>query len=144
MNFKDVIDEFKKQDFYNWQMIKNRDVDSIWLHNGNSNLRVNILRCDNDFDVRLFYFCNLGIFMGDQFKIRITDFSVNMSKLDVKKVDQIEEIHIKEYKNFLTEEQFFQESLISDFGSIQFEQLRDAVDLYNSLVQMTKEKYNVL
>lgn len=54
----------------------------------------------------------------------------------------IRTIRLQRMKLTSTEEAFFQESTISDYGDVTFEELQRVLNLFNYIVEAMKEKYN--
>lgn len=145
MNIHDVITEFKNLDPSTLQCTRNRKSNTIWFH-GTGQLKVHVRTSTNDDEpethkVSLYKLPKLSQPGGESYRITIEDDFISSSYIEsvIEKVSI--DIGIQDFNEY-TEESFFQESLISDFGNISFEDLSTLISLRKTFIELyERSKY---
>lgn len=134
MKIKNVVEDFASQNFAEWDMIKNRNTQALWFRKDNSCLKAHIRRDSDDmFIVRLYRFLDIGEFSGMNYRITIMPESIELSTLHIGKDISDESILIMNYHELVNEENFFQQSLVQNFGDLVCSNIKTLIHL-NSLI----------
>lgn len=140
MNIKHIVEQFKTENFSEWEMVKNRNTQSLWIRRDNSSLKVNIRKDgDGEFYVRLYKLLELGEFNGINYRITITPESIEMCTLQLAMQEPDETISIVNYNNLLSEDNFFQQSLVQDLADLECNNISDLKHLYELAVSVGEE-----
>lgn len=140
MNIKHIVEQFKTENFSEWEMVKNRNTQSLWIRRDNSSLKVNIRKDgDGEFYVRLYNLLELGEFNGINYRITITQESIEMCTLQLAMQEPDETISIVNYNNLLSEDNFFQQSLVQDLADLECNNISDLKQLYELAVSVGEE-----
>lgn len=136
MKIKDLVEEFKTEDFSEWEMVRNRNTQALWLRRDNSCLKVHIRRdSDEQYYVRLYRFLDVGDFSGVNYRITITPEGLEFCTLQIGKDIADEEIRIEFHHNIASEESFFQQSLVQDMADLEYTNIADLIHLYQITIE---------
>ena len=129
MKIKHVVDAFKNVDLSTWEIVPNRTRNSLWLTPDvsiESSIKIFIRKdTDGEINVRLFKFHQLGDFDNYNYRIIMYDNQLVLNTLLSNYTEDI--VEVNDYTNLTSEEVFFQQSLLHDFGDLQYEDINTPV-----------------
>lgn len=138
MKIKDIVEQFSTENFSEWEMVKNRNKQALWLRKENICLKVHIRRDSDDmFIVRLYRFLDKGDFSGVNYRITITPEAIEFCTLQIGKDLPDEIIHIMNHHELKTEENFFQQSLIQDMGDLEHTHIEQLIHLNKLVIDLS-------
>lgn len=148
MKLHEIILECYNTDSSTWKAVRNRSSNSIWFDNGTAlKVQINGIQDENDTDeektytVRLFKFPQLeNVTDGISTRISLTKNSIFASEVDIRPNSQLtDEISIDDYYTF-TEDIFFQQSLVNNYGDISYNDLKMLIELREKFIELYQEK----
>lgn len=139
MKIKHIVEQFQTVDFSEWEMVKNRNTQALWLRMSNSCLKAHIRRDSDDmFIVRLYRFVDIGDFSGINYRITITPEALELCTLVIGKDIPDESIHIMNFQELSTEDNFFQQSLVQDVGDLDCTDIQTLIHLNSVIIELSK------
>ena len=139
MEIKHIVEQFQTVDFSEWEMVKNRNKHALWLRRNNSCLKAYIRRDSDDmFVVRLYRFEDIGDFSGINFRTTITPEALELCTLVIGKDIADESIHIMNYHDLRTEDNFFQQSLVQDVGDLDCTNIQTLIHLNDMIIKLSE------
>lgn len=139
MKIKALVEEFKTEDFSEWEMVRNRNTQALWLRRNNSCLKIHVRRdSDDQFYVRLYRFLDIGDFSGVNYRITISPVTIEMCTLQIGNEVADDEILIEHYHRLIEEDAFFQHSLVQDVADIECTNIVDLIHLRDLVIEQSK------
>jgi len=138
MSVKNVIAQFSKIDKSVWKLFRSKTSRSIWF-DSDTRCKVNIDFIE-EYCIRFYMFPELQDVEGYNYRIFMSDDLITVSIYTANPtVDSTSTDYDIPLYNVLTEESFFQESLISNFGDIDFEDLKVLSSLREQFIELYSE-----
>ena len=139
MKIKHIVEQFQTVDFSEWEMVKNRNRHAIWIRKSNSCLKAYIRRDSDDlFVVRLYRLADIGDLSGINYRITITPEAIELSTLVIDKDIADDSIQVMNYNELITEDKFFQQSLVQDLGDLNCTNIQALIQLNDMIIKLTE------
>lgn len=140
MNVVPIASQFYTEDFSEWKTVRNRDTQAMWLRKDNANIKIHIrLDSDGEYFIRMYRFADIGDFTGMNYRITLTPEELSFDTLVLDGSNENSNLlAIGKYNELLQEGQFFQESLVNDFGDLEHSDIVQIANVRNKVIEATK------
>ncbi|QCW19091.1 hypothetical protein SEPL_040 [Salmonella phage SE_PL] len=146
MNMQEYMKLFTDVDFSTWTILRNRNNNIIWLNQNIDGLKIHI-NLANEPSVRFYQFKKDEKNVSTE-RMTITNNYIRFEEMvvhyneETKKHTSEENIiaYVPKYKEIFSEEQFFQESLVNDYGDLGYNDILVLSDLRDRAVDIAKKE----
>lgn len=148
MNMQEYMKLFTSADFSSWSAMRNRQTNIIWLNQNIDGLKIHInLSTAGEPSVRFYQF-NKDEKVVSTERMTITNNYIRFEEMlvhyneETKKHTSEENIiaYIPKYNEIFSEEQFFQESLVNDYGDLGYNDILVLTELRDRVVEIGKKE----